>query len=73
MATYRIKINERTKSAKAVLEFLRNLDFVEVEKEVPVLSGTGKPYNKTTMKALEEIRKGKGKKITNLKKFLDEI
>ncbi|MDP2058783.1 MAG: hypothetical protein U1C58_13880 [Flavobacteriaceae bacterium] len=52
-----IKIDQRKKEAKALLEYLKNLPFVEVTTDKP-------RYNPETEKAIIEARKGNAKKIS---------
>mgnify|MGYP003420996779 CR=1 FL=1 len=47
-----IKIDERKKEAKALVEFLKNLSFVEISSE--------KRYNKETEKVIYDAKKGIG-------------
>ena len=47
MATYTITIDERTKSGKHVLNYLKSHGVIEIP-------------NETTRKAIQEIREGKG-------------
>jgi len=54
---FTIKIDERKKEAKALLEFLKNLPFVELDLEKP-------RYNTKTEKAINEARTGKTVKTT---------
>ena len=53
-----IKIDPRKKEAKALLDYLKNLPFVELELEKP-------RYNAETEKAIQEARTGKSQP-TNL-------
>jgi hypothetical protein len=48
-----IRIDQRKKEAKALLEYLKNLPFVEVTTDKP-------RYNPETEKAILEARKGLG-------------
>ena len=52
-----IKIDERKKEAKAFVEFLKNLSFVEI-------TSHKKRYNKETEKAIEDLKKGKTQKVS---------
>jgi hypothetical protein len=63
MATYTIEVNEKSNLGKSIVSLLLSTDKVKVVK-VP---------NKTTIKAFDELRAGKGKKINNLKEFLNGI
>jgi len=67
MAEYTLKINERSKQAKAFLEFIKTYasdnKFIALEK-IP---------NKTTKKAISEAREGKGEKISDVKNFLNSL
>lgn len=49
---FTIKIDQRKKEAKALLEYLQNLPFVELELEKT-------RYNAVTEKAIQEARTGK--------------
>lgn len=49
---FTIKIDQRKKEAKALLEYLRNLPFVEFEIEK-------RRYNAETEKAIQDARTGK--------------
>jgi antitoxin component of RelBE/YafQ-DinJ toxin-antitoxin module len=57
---FTIKIDPRKKEAKALLEYLRNLPFVELEK---------RRYNVETEKAIQEARNGIG--VTKVKNVAD--
>jgi hypothetical protein len=63
MATYTIEVNEKSNLGKSIVSLLFSTDDVKVMK-VP---------NKTTLKAFDELRTGKGKKIHNVKEFLNGI
>lgn len=49
MATYRIKIDTRSKAAKAFIELLKTLPFVKVEEEES-------PYNPEFVKKIKQAR-----------------
>jgi uncharacterized protein YfdQ (DUF2303 family) len=67
MATYLLDINEHNKKAKRFLEFLkdyaRDNRFIEME-EAP---------NKTTQKAIDEVRKGKIHKAESVKALFESV
>lgn len=63
MATYTIEVNEKSNLGKSIVSLLFSTDEVKITK-VP---------NKTTLKALEDAKNGKVKKITNVKSFLNGI
>ncbi len=48
-----IKIDQRKKEAKALINYLQNLPYVKIEIEKP-------RYNAETEKAIEDVRKGIG-------------
>ena len=50
-----IKIDKRSKQAKAFYEYLKTLPFIELEEP---------RYNKDTKKAIEEVKSGKTTKIS---------
>ena len=52
-----IKIDERKKEAKAFVEFLKNLSFVEI-------TSHKKRYNKETEEAIKDVKKGKTQKVS---------
>lgn len=52
-----IKINQRTKEAKALIDYLLNLPFIEVETK------KSEP-NKTTINAIKEVEQGKTQKVS---------
>jgi hypothetical protein len=52
-----IKIDERKKEAKALLEFLKNLSFVEISSSKP-------RYNKETEEAIKDVKLGKTEKVS---------
>jgi hypothetical protein len=58
-----IKIDKRSKQAKAFYEYLKTLPFVEIEEP---------RYNKDTEKAIEEAKSGKATK-TSLEDFRKEL
>jgi antitoxin component of RelBE/YafQ-DinJ toxin-antitoxin module len=59
---FTIKIDSRKKEAKALLEYLKNLPFVQLEQEKP-------RYNAATEKAIQEARSGIG--VTKVKNVAD--
>ena len=59
---FTIKIDQRKKEAKALLEYLKNLPFVEIELEKP-------RYNAETEKAIQDARNGIG--VTKVKNVAD--
>ncbi len=52
-----IKIDDRKKEAKALIEYLKNLSFVEMDSEKP-------RYNKETEEAIKDVKKGKTQKVS---------
>ena len=61
---FTIRIDQRKKEAKALLEYLKNLPFVEIELELE------KPrYNAQTEKAIQDARNGIG--VTKVKNVAD--
>ncbi len=54
---FTIKIDERKKESKALLEFLKNLPFVELDLEKP-------RYNSKREKAINEAKSGKSTPIS---------
>lgn len=58
-----IKIDRRSKQAKAFYEYLKTLPFVEIE---------GPRYNKDSEKAIKEAKSGKATK-TSLEDFRKEL
>ncbi len=64
-----IKIDNRKKEAKALIEYLKNLSFVEIDSEKP-------RYNKETEKAIADALNGigisKAKSVKDLFKKLEE-
>jgi len=60
-----IKIDQRKKEARALLEYLKNLPFVEVTTDKP-------RYNAETEKAIIEARKGNTEKIS-LNEFRNQL
>jgi antitoxin component of RelBE/YafQ-DinJ toxin-antitoxin module len=62
-----IKIDQRKKEAKALIEYLKNLPFVEVATDTT-------RYNKTTEKAINDARKGLGvRKVKNAAELFKEL
>jgi antitoxin component of RelBE/YafQ-DinJ toxin-antitoxin module len=59
---FTIKIDQRKKEAKALLEYLKNLPFVELEIDKP-------RYNAETEKAIQDAKNGIG--ITKVKNVTD--
>ena len=57
MATYTITIDERTKSGKQVLNYLKSHGVIEIP-------------NETTRKAIQEIREGKGIRCKTIEEFI---
>ena len=60
MATYTITIDERTKSGKKVVDYLKSHGIIEVP-------------NETTRKAIQEIREGKGTVCNTFEEYLEAI
>lgn len=58
MAEYILKINSRSKNARSLIDYLRNLDVVLQDKNV-------KEYtpNEETLETMREVREGGGLKI----------
>lgn len=67
MATYTISINERTNAGKSLLAYLRSLSVIV--NDVP----EEQKFNKTTLKAMEEHRQGKGTLYETFEDFLEDI
>ncbi|WP_281238169.1 hypothetical protein [Flavobacterium praedii] len=61
-----IKIDQRKKEARALLEFLKNLPFVELNIEKP-------RYNPETEKAIQDVRNGNTFKVKNSKQLFAEL
>lgn len=59
-----IKIDQRKKEAQALLEFLKNLPFVEIDKP---------RYNKETEKAIKDAKAGKTFKAKSSKDLFKEL
>ena len=57
-----IKLDQRKKETKALLEYLKSLPYVKVESEKP-------RYNTATEKAIQDAKKGIG--VTNAKNVTD--
>ncbi|MBL1410370.1 hypothetical protein [Sphingobacterium faecale] len=59
-----LKLDERSKQAKALYEYLKTLPFIEIEE---------KRYNSTTENAIKEAKSGKTNKISlaDFRKQLD--
>lgn len=68
MATYSITINERTKSGKALLAFLMQLDIVELNAVNVKKTGLDK-----TLEALKELDNGGGTYCKDYKDYLKKI
>ena len=60
MATYTITIDERTKSGKQVLNYLKSHGVIEIP-------------NETTRKAIQEIREGKGIRCKTIEEFIESL
>ena len=60
MATYTITIDERTKSGKQVLNYLKSHGVIEIP-------------NETTRKAIQEIRDGKGIRCKTIEEFIESL
>ena len=60
MATYTITIDERTKSGKRVVDYLKSHGIIEVP-------------NEKTRKAIQEIREGKGTVCNTFEEYLEAI
>lgn len=60
MATYTITIDERTKSGKQVLNYLKSHGVIEIP-------------NETTRKAIKELNEGKGTVCNTFEEYLEAI
>lgn len=60
-----IKIDKRTKQAKAFFEYLKTLPFIELENTPR--------YNNETEKVIKEVKKNKSLKAKNAKDFFDQV
>ncbi len=60
MATYTLILNERFSGAKKLLEFLKSLNFVEIQ---PNNTKESSSYDQEFVKKIERSRSSKGKKI----------
>lgn len=60
MATYTITIDERTKSGKKVVNYLKSHGVIEVP-------------NATTKKALREIKEGKVTRCRTMEEFIESL
>lgn len=67
MATYTISINERTNAGKSLLAYLRSLSVIV--NDVP----EEQKFNKTTLKALEEVKKGKVTRCSTFEDYLHAV
>jgi hypothetical protein len=61
-----LRIDQRKKEAKALLEFLKNLSFVEIEIAKP-------RFNPETEKAIQDVRNGNTFKVKNSKQLFKEL
>jgi len=59
-----LKIDKRSKQAKAVIEMLKTFDFVKFEEP---------RYNKETEKAIKDAKAGKTFKVKNSKDLFKEL
>ncbi len=59
-----VRINDKSKQAKALIEMLKTFAFVEID-ELP-------RYNEETEKAIREAREGKSEKVT-IKQFREQL
>ena len=62
-----LKIDQRKKEAKALIEYLKNLPFVEIEN-----MSNKKRYNTETEKAIDDARAGK-KYATSLEELRKQL
>lgn len=69
MATYTIKINEKSKKAKTFIKFLT--DYAQTNEDVSI--EREHVPNAVTRKAIEDARNGKVERIENLDDFLKII
>ena len=60
MATYTIKVNERTKAGKGLVAYLRSL-------------GVIKEANDTSMEALKELKAGKVTRCQSFEEYLESV
>ncbi len=60
MATYTITVNERTKSGRSLVSYLRSLGVIDEP-------------NKATLAAVEEIRNGGGTRCSSFEEYLKAV
>lgn len=60
MATYTIRVNERTKAGRGLITYLRTLGVIEEPNDV-------------TMRAVAEIESGKGIRCNTFKEYLQAV
>lgn len=60
MATYTIRVNERTKAGRGLVSYLRALGVIEEP-------------NDETMKAIAEIESGKGTRCESFEEYLEAV
>lgn len=58
MATYTIKIDKRNKAAKAFIEMIKNLSFIEIIEDKPQEPHYDPAFVRKIKKAKEEIEQG---------------
>lgn len=63
MATYTITVNERTKSGKGLVNYLKSLGIIKKENEP----------NDTTLKAINEIKNGEVTRCKTFEEYLNAV
>jgi hypothetical protein len=61
-----IRIDQRKKESRALLDFLKTLPFVELDFDKP-------RYNSETEKAIQDVRDGNTFKVKNSKQLFKEL
>ncbi len=69
MAEYILKINSRSKNARSLIDYLRNLDYVVLQDK------NVKEYtpNEETLEAMREVREGGGLRFKNFEDYKNNI
>ena len=69
MAEYILRINARTKNSRSLIDYLKNLDYVDLQEK------KAKEYtpNKETLEAMRELREGKCKAYDSYEEMKRDI
>ena len=69
MAEYILRVNARCKNVRPLIDYLKNLDYVDLQEK----KANNHVPNKETLEAMKEIREGKGLRFKNFEDYKKNI